>query len=173
MEEWGRDRGYASGAPSTSKETSEMGKKLPHVWMCRNFYYQPLWDIWLVSNHSITSKIILSGQDYCPPQGQKGILSEVPCVIRDTQVVLDLHFEFKFSWLQSPKPHTYQAIQRSPRPRLQAAPESLGGSGGTWVYKRQNNQKIIHSSVKQVCDSLIQTNCVNVAGEWSQQDGVR
>ena len=33
------------------------GEGAPQVWVHHNFYKQPLWDIWLVSNHSIISQL--------------------------------------------------------------------------------------------------------------------
>lgn len=71
---------YASGPSSTSKETSEMRKNSPKVWMSHNFCNQAVWDVWLFSNHSIISQIILPGHHHCLLQVQKGMLSEVPCV---------------------------------------------------------------------------------------------
>ena len=40
------------------------GEGAPQVWVHHDFYNQPLWDIWLVSNHSIISQIILSGHNW-------------------------------------------------------------------------------------------------------------
>lgn len=50
---------------------------------CAIIYITSLAGHWFISSHSIISQILLSEPDFCSPQVEKGMLSEIPCVIGD------------------------------------------------------------------------------------------
>lgn len=130
-------------------------------------------DVWIVSNHFIISHIILSGRDYCPRRCRKGGSVRLRMWPGITWLVLGLYFEFKFSWLLSPKSHLSKATRKSLWSLLQAAMGKAWWRGWGVLGLNHGHRAARHllGLAKQAGDGPAQTRCVTVAGRWASQRG--